>query len=149
MGKFFLFLLLLVLAFTGFLFIQAKNSARQSSPQLTGNELPPCGDKPNCVSSSVNPSDSHYIEPLESTDTSMQQLQQLVERDGGTVAETTDQHLTATYKSGLFGFIDDLILLHRDGKIHVRSSSRVGYSDFDANRKRVERLRTALSQQSS
>ena len=149
MGKFLLLLLFLVLAFIGFLFVQAKNSTRQASLQLTGDALPPCTDKPNCVSSSADPSDSHYIEPLAYANTSIQQLQILVEHDGGNIAETSDQHLIATYKSAVFGFIDDLILLHRDDKIHVRSSSRVGYSDFNANRKRVERLRAALVQQNS
>ena len=42
--------------------------------------------------------------------------------------------------------MDDLELQLRaeDGIIAVRSASRVGYSDFGVNRKRVETLRQAL-----
>ncbi len=145
MSKFLLFVLFIAAAFTVFLFFQAKTSATQTAPQLSNGELPPCPDKPNCVSSGVATSDSHYIEPLTAPDTTMQDLQQLVENDGGTVVQVSDQLLVATYKSALFGFVDDLLLLRNGDTVDVRSSSRVGYSDFDANRKRVERLRSALN----
>jgi uncharacterized protein (DUF1499 family) len=43
----------------------------------------------------------------------------------------------------VFRFVDDLELRLSvdDGRIHIRSASRVGNSDLGANRKRVERLR--------
>lgn len=145
MNKFLLLLVILVIGFAAFLFIQARASAKQSSPQLNNGALPGCPDKPNCVSSAVADTDSHYIDALSAPQLSMEALQQLVESDGGTIVQATDSLLIATYKSALFGFIDDLLLLRNNDKLEVRSSSRVGYSDFDANRKRVERLRTAIT----
>ncbi len=40
-------------------------------------------------------------------------------------------------------FIDDLEFLADPGsdRIHVRSSSRIGYSDLGANRRRIDRIR--------
>ncbi len=145
MNKFLLLLLLLAIVFTAFLFIQAKASAKQPSPQLSDGTLPACPDKPNCVSSVVVPGDSHYIDAISAPQITMQQMQELVEKDGGTIVQVTETVLVATYKSALFGFIDDLLLLRNNENLEVRSSSRVGYSDFDANRKRVERLRAAIS----
>ncbi|CAB1059228.1 hypothetical protein D1BOALGB6SA_3986 [Olavius sp. associated proteobacterium Delta 1] len=46
----------------------------------------------------------------------------------------------------IFQFVDDVELLFSDEKnlIHVKSASRIGYSDLGANRKRVERIRLAF-----
>jgi uncharacterized protein (DUF1499 family) len=57
--------------------------------------------------------------------------------------------LQAECSSALFGFVDDLELQLRgsEGRIAVRSASRVGYGDLGTNRRRVEQLRTLLVQQ--
>jgi len=40
------------------------------------------------------------------------------------------------------GFVDDVEFFFPDtAVIHMRSASRVGYSDFGANRKRLEKIR--------
>jgi uncharacterized protein (DUF1499 family) len=56
-------------------------------------------------------------------------------------------YLHAECRSGVFGFVDDLELHLRpqSDSIAVRSASRLGYSDFGVNRKRVESLRAALA----
>lgn len=139
--------LLLAAAFLAFLFYQGRVSAGMQSPTLDEKgQLPPCPDKPNCVSSIAEQTDeTHYIQPLTATDISMETLRSAVEQDGGTNITVNGNLLTATYKSGLFGFIDDLMLLKTTGQIDLRSSSRVGNSDFNANRSRVERLRKKIS----
>lgn len=142
----FIIVLILVAASIGFLFYQGKASATQSPPILSNGQLPPCPDKPNCVSSTAPTTDNtHYIDPIIAADTSMDALQKAVEADGGTDIQIDGNLLTATYRSGVFGFIDDLMLLKTPDHIDVRSSSRVGYSDMNANRKRVERLRAGFS----
>ena len=57
-----------------------------------------------------------------------------------------DRTLTAEYRSLIFRFIDDVdfLLDEKEGVIHFRSASRVGYSDLGANRKRMERIRKAF-----
>jgi uncharacterized protein (DUF1499 family) len=58
----------------------------------------------------------------------------------------TSGYLHAECRSALLGFVDDLELHLRpsEGVIAVRSASRLGYSDFGVNRRRVEVLRASL-----
>ncbi|MEO6699647.1 MAG: DUF1499 domain-containing protein [Paraperlucidibaca sp.] len=65
---------------------------------------------------------------------------------GATVVKQGASYLYVEYSSLLMGFVDDVeFALQADGqRVDVRSSSRVGYYDFDANRDRVERIRTAM-----
>jgi uncharacterized protein (DUF1499 family) len=51
----------------------------------------------------------------------------------------------ASSVSALFRFLDDVEFRFDDASavVHVRSASRVGYSDLGANRKRIEALRAA------
>jgi len=62
---------------------------------------------------------------------------------GGRIEEVDDSFLHATFRSSLFRFVDDVScrLDDENNRIHIRSASRVGYSDFGVNRKRVEQLR--------
>jgi uncharacterized protein (DUF1499 family) len=60
-------------------------------------------------------------------------------------------YLHFTFKSSLFGFIDDVEFYFDESKkmIHFRSASRTGYSDLGVNRKRMtlitEKYTTASS----
>ncbi|MEN6507422.1 MAG: DUF1499 domain-containing protein, partial [Smithella sp.] len=58
------------------------------------------------------------------------------------VAEKED-YLHAEAKSLIFRFVDDVEFYFPANEkiIHVRSASRVGYSDMGVNRKRVEEIR--------
>ena len=62
------------------------------------------------------------------------------------VINETDDYLHAECSSAFFGFVDDLELhlLRSQRLIAVRSASRLGYSDFGVNRRRVENLRAEL-----
>lgn len=64
---------------------------------------------------------------------------------GGTVVEQTDDYIAAEFKSRIFRFTDDVEFRLADDAVHVRSASRIGYSDMGVNRKRVEALRAALA----
>ena len=58
----------------------------------------------------------------------------------------TANYLHAECRSAILGFVDDLELHLRPeaGEIGLRSASRLGYSDFGVNRRRLRRLRDAL-----
>jgi uncharacterized protein (DUF1499 family) len=58
-------------------------------------------------------------------------------------------YLHAECASAVFGFVDDLELQLRasEGRIAVRSASRLGRSDLGVNRRRVEALRSELARQ--
>ena len=72
------------------------------------------------------------------------QIVRVVTELGGTVQTDTGSYLHATFVSRIFRFVDDLELRADGETIHVRSASRVGYSDLGVNRKRVEALRAKL-----
>ena len=63
------------------------------------------------------------------------------------IVVATDTRLYAVCRTPLLGFRDDLEFRYSpdDGVVHVRSASRVGIYDFGVNRRRVERVRKALS----
>jgi uncharacterized protein (DUF1499 family) len=65
---------------------------------------------------------------------------------GGSIEREEDGYLHATFRSRLFGFVDDLEC-RRDGDvIQVRSASRTGWWDLGVNRRRVESIRRALGE---
>jgi len=65
-------------------------------------------------------------------------------KTGGTITSESDDYISATYMSGLFKFVDDVELRPDGDVVHIRSASRVGYSDRGVNKKRVEAIRAAL-----
>jgi uncharacterized protein (DUF1499 family) len=65
---------------------------------------------------------------------------------GGKVVAVEGTYLRAEFTSRVFRFVDDLECFYDEarGVIEVRSASRLGYSDFNVNRDRVEELRKAF-----
>jgi len=122
----------------------------QKAPESLGlveGHLQACPDKPNCVNSEAGLEDAeHAIAALKSTD--WQKLRLAVQQAGGKIISDDGHYLHATFISGVFRFVDDVeaVLDVSEGVIHIRSASRVGYSDFGANRKRVEALREMLNE---
>jgi len=110
-----------------------------------------CPDTPNCVSSlAKNP--KHRVEPFKlnkDPETSWSIVKKTVvqlPRTKVVLADNSDIH--AECRSMIFRFVDDLTLhlTPSNGIIHIRSASRVGYSDLGVNRRRVENLRKKLQQ---
>lgn len=121
------------------------------SPEGLGvrsGQLAPCPSSPNCVSSQ-DPSGGHSIAPLELSGDPGKEwgrlLSLLEQRSDATVKESGPDYLRVEFRT-LLGFVDDAeFLLDRTARvIHVRSASRLGYSDFGKNRRRIEELRAAL-----
>ena len=113
---------------------------------VTQGKLSPCPDSPNCVSSqSSDP--SHFVEPLSYTDSrpeSKARLLKIIESLARTtIIADTPTYIHAEFTSLIFRFVDDVEFYFEEGKnlIHVRSASRVGYSDLGMNRKRIEAIR--------
>lgn len=108
--------------------------------------LLPCPSSPNCVSSQT-PDEGHRIAPLPYTGPARDAWSRLrgiiaslprtkVITDSGT-------YLHVEFTSLIFRFVDDAEFLvdDREKVIHVRSASRMGYSDLGLNRKRIELIR--------
>ena len=126
--------------------LSALASCRAPEVGLQDGRLRPCPSSPNCVSS--EPAEERSpTEALAFTGEAGAALERLVallrEQPRAEVVTVTDDYVHAVFRTPLFGFRDDVEfrLDATAGRIHVRSASRVGYSDFGANRRRVDALR--------
>lgn len=120
---------------------------RHSHTGVTGGRLAACPDSPNCVSSqSADP--RHAIDPLRYEGTAQTARERLVKAISGMkrarIVAAEERYIHAAFTSALFRFVDDVEFLLDEGTrtIHVRSASRVGYSDLGVNRRRVEEIRS-------
>lgn len=112
--------------------------------------LAPCGSAPNCVSSQAQDK-KHYVEPLSftvATDMSRRALLDvLAQMPGAKIVSEEPLYIHAEFMSKTMKFVDDVEFLvdPLSSIIHVRSGSRLGYSDMGVNRKRVEDIRKRLA----
>jgi uncharacterized protein (DUF1499 family) len=104
------------------------------------------------VSSDAPQDDSHHIDPLRCGSNPTHAWQALVDHltdsPAYTIIERRDDYLRAEARTRLLRFVDDVEFHLRpaQGEIAMRSASRIGYSDFGANRRRLESLRHVLAQ---
>lgn len=132
---------LIVLFFISFIFLGMK-SQKGEAPGIVGGTLAACPSSPNCVSSEANAPEKKKVAPLNA---SMSDIVAIIKSMGGTITSESDDYVSATFMSKMFKFVDDVELRRGDdGNVQIRSCSRVGYSDRDVNRKRVEAIRAAL-----
>jgi len=121
-------------------------SVRPANLGTHDGKLAPCPSSPNCVSSQ-SPDDAHRIAPLTYSGRAadaMKKLTAIIQTFPRTsVITVSDSYLHAEFTSALFRFVDDVeFLVDNTAKvIHVRSASRMGYSDLGVNRKRIEQIR--------
>jgi uncharacterized protein (DUF1499 family) len=113
---------------------------------LVDGRLRSCPISPNCVCSQDEDA-GHHIEPLPYKDSPREawdRLNDLIQKLPRTrVVSHDDRYLQVEFTTQLLRFVDDVeFLLDVDASvIHVRSASRIGYSDLGANRKRIEAIR--------
>ncbi|MFK7874051.1 MAG: DUF1499 domain-containing protein [Oligoflexales bacterium] len=110
------------------------------------NLLKPCPPSPNCVCSTETEEKTHLIQSLKIQGDSKKSFKvavNTIKKMGGDIVTETSVYCHATFTSNLLRFTDDFeILLRKEqGIIDIKSSSRVGYSDFGVNRKRTESMR--------
>lgn len=109
-------------------------------------KLSPCPASPNCVCSQSESQD-HYIEPIPCSGSDRQVQQRLLKilgrMRGYQMIKQENHYLHVIFRSLCFRFVDDVEFWtdSRQNVIHVRSASRVGHTDFDVNRKRIEIIR--------
>ncbi len=113
---------------------------------LVDGRLRPCPGTPNCVCSEGG-EESGKIDPIAlekgAEDRALERVKAVVGEMGGVVRNESKEYLWSTFAVPVFGFVDDVeFRLDRSkGVLHVRSASRVGYSDLGVNRGRVEDIR--------
>lgn len=140
-----------VSSFTAVLTALLLSACGIGSNQLRGSDgkLAVCEGGPHCVSSMSRDADRR-VEPFRyqgKREDARQALLRVLRNtpDAKVVTETPD-YIHVEFTSPLLRFVDDVefALPSVERIIHVRSSSRMGYYDFNANRERVERLRLAF-----
>ncbi len=103
------------------------------------NPLPECPESPNCI--------RYTFAVEESISEARNVLQTSLERMNAHEIESSDRTIDAVFRIPVFGWMDDVnIQLETAGSgetlIHMRSASRVGYSDLGVNRMRIKKIRS-------
>ena len=112
--------------------------------------ITPCKSKPNCVSS-LNQDERFHIEPLryDNLETAKNKLLKVLKSFKGVrIITTNEYYIHAEFTSLIFRFVDD-VEFYFDANanlVHLKSASRIGYSDFRTNRKRIEAIRRKFLQ---
>jgi uncharacterized protein (DUF1499 family) len=118
---------------------------------LLKGRLHVCPNKPNCVCSEYKRSTA-YVAPLDfddEPDEAWGRLQSVIgKRARSKVVETGEGYVRVECTSRILRFVDDLeFRLDRKNRvIHIRSSSRIGYSDLGINSQRAAEIRAAFTQ---
>ena len=133
---------------------QAAGQPQSPEEKQTSGKLTACPDKPNCINTEYPDNSSHYLPPLDFPDSAKEQVMPLaksiIREMGGTISQQKskenikeeDHYLAATFTSNLFKFVDDFELRQDNSshRLHIRSASRTGYSDFGVNKRRVKQF---------
>jgi len=128
---------------SGAFFYLGQKSQNGAAPGLVDGALAPCPGSPNCVVSEAHSDEKHRIDPLPLA--AWEKIPDALASAGGEVATVDETYIAATFASKTFGFVDDVEFRKSESEVHVRSASRVGYSDRGVNRARVEALRASLA----
>jgi len=136
------------------LFSSCKDKPAKGLGLTTKNQFFPCPKNPNCVSSFENPkNEKNFIRPIKflgQKETIIKKLVTLIENNpNAKIVERKENYIRAEYTSSFFKFVDDIqFYFGKKNIIHIKSSSRVGYSDFGKNKQRVEEIELTLQQES-
>ena len=118
---------------------------------IASEKLSPCPNKPNCVCSEYPDDHQHYVEPIQIPTDNIADLNDkiktTVQKMGGELQNENDHYLAFTFTSKIFRYVDDVEVRIdiENNVLHIRSASRVGYSDLGANGKRVQQIRELLT----
>ena len=125
-------------------FIASCAGDRPKNLGVNNGSLFPCPSSPNCVSSQAK-DENHRIAPLSFStdpDAAFLLLKKILASRGDTriIAEETG-YLRVEFHTTFFVDDGEFLLGRGSNVVHVRSASRIGYSDFGKNRSRMEDIR--------
>lgn len=143
-------------AIAGFLFFTAggcslmsETGPGPSDAAFKAGRLADCSKKPNCVSTQATTSDHAivpytYSKPLEQARESLKREMAKIPR--ATLVKEDGPYLHYECRSAVMKFTDDVeFLFNEETKtLQFRSASRVGYSDWGVNRRRMEDIRNKI-----
>ena len=135
--------------FGGIIILWGISSCSGSRPEKLGlkNKLfTPCPRSPNCVLS-LKSDAKHRILPLAyagSLEVAKERLNQVIlSHENARIITQNGDYWHVEFTSRWLSFVDDVefYFMESEELIHVRSASRMGYYDYEVNRKRVEKIR--------
>ena len=109
---------------------------------LINGKLAPCPDSPNCIST-----ENGNLAPIAIGKHNPVQawllLQESIIQLGGKIETVRPDYLWASFQTSTLKFTDDVEarLDQENHLIQLRSASRKGYYDFNANRNRLQRIK--------
>jgi uncharacterized protein (DUF1499 family) len=111
---------------------------------LENGRLRACPGSPNCV----NSEEGRGVDPLPADGAqAWERLREVVAALGGRIESEGAGYLHATFRSRVFGFVDDVECRLDGDVIQIRSASRPGWGVLGANRRRGARIRTAVKEE--
>ena len=126
------------------------SAGRPANLGINNGKLLPCPDSPNCVSSQSQDK-KHFIEPIRYEGDQQQAMDRMIAVIQGMkrsrIVVVRDDYIHAEFTSAIFRFVDD-VEFYIDDKaktIHMRSASRIGYSDLGVNRKRLDKIKSMFN----
>ncbi len=139
--------ILAVLLLVGFFLLRWLLPAISPAPDGLGIEngrLSPCPDSPNCVSTFADDAE-HGMEAWRikgKTAVYETLLEHLSAMPNVTIITTEPNYIHAEFRTPFLRLIDDVefVVDSQNEQINFRSASRLGYSDFGLNRKRMIEL---------
>jgi uncharacterized protein (DUF1499 family) len=112
---------------------------------VNGGVLVACPASPNCISSQAD-DEKHRIAPLAfngDPDAAFVRLKLILgQRKDTKIIEESPGYLRVELRTTLFVDDGEFLLDRSRSVIHVRSASRLGYSDLGKNRSRMEEIRS-------
>ncbi len=119
-----------------------------SLPSTIG-DFAPCPKSPRCVSTKSSIEEKR-IQPFKysiSKEKAKKEVVKIVRKmPGAEIKINRDNFVHAEFTTPLMRFVDDVeFYFEGDGVINFRSSSRMGYYDFETNRNRMEEIRKSFS----
>ena len=126
--------------------ISSCSGSRPENLGLKNKLFAPCSGSPNCVLSQHSDS-RHRIQPLiyaVPLEVAKERLNQVIlTLKNARIITQKGDYWHVEFTSRWLSFVDDaeFCFMESEELIHVRSASRVGYYDFEVNRKRVEKIR--------
>ncbi len=142
-------LMILPMIAVGMLIGMNLMATRPKNLGVMDGRLFPLPETPNCVSTQAA-TDAQQMEPIRFQGTAEDAMKKLVavveSQPRMTIISQTENYLYVEARSLIFRFVDDVeFLVDNQRKVfQFRSASRVGYSDIGANRKRMERIKSAF-----
>lgn len=120
--------------------------SRGVASNMTDRTTDLCGNKPNCVSTEESREKFTVAPFILRPGVTLNQIERIaLTLPGSEVVEKEENYLRIECTTRVLRFVDDLELKLQHDQLTVRSESRVGYSDFGVNRRRVETLREKMT----